>query len=95
MKTIFILLLSASLAFAGGGETKKSSVKESKLGRCSGGANCRACSSCEACKHCSKEGGSCSVCNPDLYNPKPKPAKAKASKPKQSSDTLKVKKRKK
>ena len=34
---------------------------------CCGGANCTACSSCSSCKNCSKQGGSCSVCRPDLY----------------------------
>ena len=32
------------------------------VGRCSGGAGCRACVTCSACKHCSQDGGTCSVC---------------------------------
>ena len=39
-------------------------------GTCSGGKNCKACKNCRYCKHCSKQGGTCSVCNP-----KPKIAK--------------------
>ena len=92
MKTLLVLLLSVSLAFAGGDEKKKAAAKETSLGRCSAGANCRACSNCSACKNCSENGGSCSVCKPELYNPKPKAEKAK---PKQTADTVKTKKAKK
>jgi endonuclease YncB( thermonuclease family) len=34
---------------------------------CSAGANCHACKNCSACKHCATEGGTYSVCRPDLY----------------------------
>ncbi len=45
-------------------------------GRCSGGAHCTACKNCSYCKHCAQQGGTCSVCRPNLYSKK-KQVKAK------------------
>lgn len=83
---LFSLLLSLPLvAHDGSGKPRRPAAAAKRpvsfrlpslanAGRCSGGANCRACSNCNYCGHCAGGGGTCSVCA-DYSAPVRRPAR--------------------